>query len=104
MRVEQLMFPIMMQTGTQSNAHATAGIDQSKWGGVAPLWRDVMAVHDQRRLHAMVGGGDQVYTDGFFVVSPLHYLVFAPLSFFILDLSLAWAGEWARCEGRTSLS
>ncbi|KAK9807451.1 hypothetical protein WJX73_008619, partial [Symbiochloris irregularis] len=42
-------------------------IDQSKWGGVPPLWRDVINVHDQRRLHAMVGGGDQVYTDGFFV-------------------------------------
>lgn len=58
----RLMVPAVTAAGW------AAGIDQSKWGGVAPLWRDVVRAHEQRHLHAMVGGGDQVYTDGFFKV------------------------------------
>ena len=36
------------------------GVDISKWGGVAPLWYDVLQQHERQPLHAMMGGGDQV--------------------------------------------
>jgi len=34
-----------------------------KWRGIAPLWEDVAARHALAPMHAMVGGGDQLYND-----------------------------------------
>jgi hypothetical protein len=28
-----------------------------------PLWRDVLYCHQQRPIHVMLGGGDQIYND-----------------------------------------
>ncbi|KAI9199860.1 uncharacterized protein BJ171DRAFT_517207 [Polychytrium aggregatum] len=39
---------------------------QKNWGGVTPLWKDVLAAHKQEPLHCMVGIGDQIYQDDFF--------------------------------------
>ena len=32
-------------------------------GGIPPMWRDVMYCHEQRPIHVMIGGGDQLYCD-----------------------------------------
>ena len=32
-------------------------------GGIAPMWRDVLYCHEQRPIHVMIGGGDQLYCD-----------------------------------------
>ncbi|KAL3136206.1 hypothetical protein ABBQ32_007220 [Trebouxia sp. C0010 RCD-2024] len=42
--------------------------DHKKWGGPYEfvLWRDVMEQHGKQALHAMVGGGDQIYNDEVF--------------------------------------
>lgn len=32
-------------------------------GGIPPLWRDVLYCHEQRPIHMMIGGGDQLYCD-----------------------------------------
>mmetsp|Transcript_22238 Transcript_22238/g.56535 ORF Transcript_22238/g.56535 Transcript_22238/m.56535 type:complete len:581 (-) Transcript_22238:457-2199(-) len=37
--------------------------DEEKFKGIAPLWRDVMREHAKAPLHAIVGGGDQLYCD-----------------------------------------
>jgi hypothetical protein len=34
-----------------------------KWRGIAPLWEDVCVRHASAPMHAMVGGGDQLYND-----------------------------------------
>ncbi|KAI5119330.1 hypothetical protein M0805_000560 [Coniferiporia weirii] len=35
------------------------------------LWKDVLRVHEQTPLHVMIGGGDQVYSDGVRTKGPL---------------------------------
>jgi hypothetical protein len=39
-----------------------------RWGGANGLWGDVLACHQQRPLHLLVGGGDQLYNDDIFTV------------------------------------
>ncbi|CAD6581578.1 MAG: hypothetical protein CYPHOPRED_001655 [Cyphobasidiales sp. Tagirdzhanova-0007] len=41
----------------------SAGVDTEKYNGPDPLWNDVLKRHAQRPLHALVGGGDQIYCD-----------------------------------------
>ncbi|KAI5119331.1 hypothetical protein M0805_000561 [Coniferiporia weirii] len=36
------------------------------------LWKDVLRVHEQTPLHVMIGGGDQVYSDGVRSTGPLE--------------------------------
>ncbi|KAG1654832.1 hypothetical protein FOA52_006718 [Chlamydomonas sp. UWO 241] len=46
-----------------------------EWGGIQPLWQDVMLRHTQRPIHVMVGGGDQLYNDQVWELpSMLEYL------------------------------
>ena len=45
------------------NGFGNAGAE-ARWGGIQPLWRDVMASHATEPMHVMVGGGDQIYNDG----------------------------------------
>ncbi|KAG2442407.1 hypothetical protein HXX76_002493 [Chlamydomonas incerta] len=37
--------------------------DEIAQGGIQPLWRDVMHVHQRDPIHVMFGGGDQLYCD-----------------------------------------
>ncbi|CAD7703456.1 unnamed protein product [Ostreobium quekettii] len=37
--------------------------EYEEYGGIAPLWSDVLKRHSDRPLHVMVGGGDQLYND-----------------------------------------
>ena len=42
-------------------------VDQAEWGGPdQPLWKDLMVQHTRKPLHALVGGGDQLYNDEVF--------------------------------------
>ncbi|KAL0045166.1 hypothetical protein WJX82_010887 [Trebouxia sp. C0006] len=41
-------------------------VHQADWGGVAPLWRDLLEQHQASPLHLVVGGGDQLYNDALF--------------------------------------
>ena len=43
-------------------------VQQADWGGVAPLWRDLLQQHQASPLHLVVGGGDQLYNDALFKV------------------------------------
>lgn len=43
--------------------------DVKVWGE-PHLWRDVLARHQANHLHAVVGGGDQIYNDGFWKTKP----------------------------------
>ena len=45
--------------------------DREKWG-TPHLWQDVLNEHQARPLHAMVGGGDQVYNDAVWKSSALQ--------------------------------
>ncbi|KAH8808371.1 hypothetical protein F5884DRAFT_367013 [Xylogone sp. PMI_703] len=49
----------------------SVGTDEEAWSGPA-LWNDVLRVHRERRLHVMIGGGDQIYNDGIRVHGPLR--------------------------------
>lgn len=40
----------------------SAGADLRAWRE-PHLWEDVMAIHEERPLNAMCGGGDQIYND-----------------------------------------
>ncbi len=40
----------------------SAAADVKKWAE-PELWKDVLAVHQKTPLHALVGGGDQIYND-----------------------------------------
>ncbi|BDA46401.1 Uncharacterized protein YGR266W [Coccomyxa sp. Obi] len=42
----------------------SAGADVKKWAE-PELWKDVLAVHQKTPMHALVGGGDQIYNDAF---------------------------------------
>ena len=48
--------------GFQSCNGLSAGADLSTWRD-PHLWEDVMAVHREKPLVAMCGGGDQIYND-----------------------------------------
>lgn len=42
-------------------------VDRKAYNDVQPLWADVMRKHtDEHAYHAMIGGGDQVYSDDVF--------------------------------------
>ncbi|DBB15612.1 TPA: hypothetical protein ACH3X3_003824 [Trebouxia sp. C0006] len=61
----------LMQTwhwGFHSCNGLSADGDHDKWGGPYEfvLWRDVLSQHAKAPLHAMVGGGDQIYNDEVF--------------------------------------
>ncbi len=40
----------------------SAAADVKKWAD-PELWKDVLAVHQKTPMHALVGGGDQIYND-----------------------------------------
>lgn len=45
--------------------------------GYDPLWVDLLAKHAEQPFHVLVGGGDQLYCDGFVVevqLGPLYLL------------------------------
>ncbi|KAJ3098717.1 hypothetical protein HDU97_003776 [Phlyctochytrium planicorne] len=37
---------------------------QGNWGGIQPMWRDLLRQHQQKPFHVQIGGGDQLYADG----------------------------------------
>lgn len=41
----------------------SAGVDTEKFNGPDPLWNDVLKKHSEKPIHALVGGGDQIYCD-----------------------------------------
>lgn len=41
----------------------SAGVDTEKFNGPDPLWNDVLRKHADQPIHALVGGGDQIYCD-----------------------------------------
>ncbi|GAA6037134.1 hypothetical protein JCM8097_008753 [Rhodosporidiobolus ruineniae] len=41
----------------------SSGVDTASFNGPDPLWRDVLRKHDEKPIHVMVGGGDQIYCD-----------------------------------------
>ena len=41
----------------------SAGVDVQAFNGPSPLWEDVLRVHEKTPLHALIGGGDQLYCD-----------------------------------------
>lgn len=49
----------------------SANTNVKVWGE-PHLWKDVMKRHSQQHLHAVVGGGDQVYNDGFWKTKPFQ--------------------------------
>jgi hypothetical protein len=49
----------------------SASADLELWGEPL-LWKDVLARHKQDHLHLMVGGGDQIYNDGFWKTKPFQ--------------------------------
>ena len=38
-------------------------VDQTKFCGPDPLWKDVLRAHVEKPFHVMLGGGDQIYCD-----------------------------------------
>ncbi|KAG1654831.1 hypothetical protein FOA52_006716 [Chlamydomonas sp. UWO 241] len=50
-------------------------VEEKAWGGIQPLWQDVMQQHAEKPIHVMVGGGDQLYNDHVWELpSMLEYL------------------------------
>ncbi|KAL8286205.1 hypothetical protein RQP46_004693 [Phenoliferia psychrophenolica] len=45
------------------NARFSMGVDVDSFNGPSPLWRDVLRAHEQKPIHVLVGGGDQIYCD-----------------------------------------
>ncbi|GAA5996184.1 uncharacterized protein JCM10292_007447 [Rhodotorula paludigena] len=41
----------------------SSGVDTDSFNGPDPLWRDVLRKHEEKPIHVMVGGGDQIYCD-----------------------------------------
>ena len=41
----------------------SAGVDTEKFNGPDPLWNDLLKRHSVEPIHALVGGGDQIYCD-----------------------------------------
>ena len=52
--------------GFHSCSGFSLSVHQSDWGGVAPLWKDVLEQHRASPIHLVVGGGDQLYNDALF--------------------------------------
>ncbi|KAL0020527.1 hypothetical protein WJX79_003404, partial [Trebouxia sp. C0005] len=52
--------------GFHSCSGFSLSVHQADWGGVAPLWRDLLEQHQASPLHLVVGGGDQLYNDALF--------------------------------------
>eukprot|EP00798_Chlamydomonas_sp_ICE-L_P031952 gene31952-33736_t len=51
-------------------------VAKEKYGGIQPLWKDVLACHSaEDPLHVMVGGGDQLYNDNVFEISTIEELL-----------------------------
>lgn len=57
--------------GFHSCSGFSLSVTQSEWGGVAPLWNDLLDQHRASPIHLVVGGGDQLYNDALFKVSLL---------------------------------
>ncbi|KAJ3016669.1 UNVERIFIED_CONTAM: hypothetical protein HDU68_012092 [Siphonaria sp. JEL0065] len=38
--------------------------EPEKFGGVSPLWNDLLRHHSEKPFHVQIGGGDQLYMDG----------------------------------------
>ncbi|KAJ1539123.1 hypothetical protein HK405_013160, partial [Cladochytrium tenue] len=38
---------------------------ESQLGGIQPMWRDLLKRHQERPFHVQIGGGDQLYADGY---------------------------------------
>ena len=49
----------------------SVGTDEDAWSGPA-LWNDVLRRHEEKPIHVMIGGGDQIYNDGVRVNGPLR--------------------------------
>ena len=60
-----------MSAGFHSCNGLSVNADHEKWG-TPHLWGDVLKEHQRAPLHAMVGGGDQVYNDAVWKCSALH--------------------------------
>lgn len=60
----------MAHAGFHSCNGLSVNSDREKWG-TPHLWQDVLNEHDARPLHAVVGGGDQVYNDAVWKSSAL---------------------------------
>ncbi|GAA5904867.1 uncharacterized protein JCM6883_004893 [Sporobolomyces salmoneus] len=41
----------------------SGGVDTDSFNGPDPLWRDVLRKHEEKPIHCIVGGGDQIYCD-----------------------------------------
>ncbi|GKZ24756.1 hypothetical protein AbraIFM66951_011826 [Aspergillus brasiliensis] len=44
--------------------------DKGEWNHLS-LWKDVLRQHGERAFHVMIGGGDQIYSDGVYTSGPL---------------------------------
>ena len=55
--------------GFHSCSGFSLSVTQAEWGGVAPLWNDLLQQHQASPIHLVVGGGDQLYNDALFKVS-----------------------------------
>lgn len=53
-----------MHWGFHSCNGLSVNSDPELWG-TPHLWKDVLQRHRQNHIHCMVGGGDQIYNDGF---------------------------------------
>lgn len=53
------------------------GVDASWELAASSLWKDVLGLHSRTPIHCMVGGGDQLYQDGFFQVDLYRWRYFA---------------------------
>ncbi|GMH35374.1 hypothetical protein BSKO_03242 [Bryopsis sp. KO-2023] len=62
----------MFHWAAQSCSGFSSTIDPADWGGVGPLWKDILSKHEVNPFHAMVGGGDQIYCDSVFKVPILE--------------------------------
>ena len=40
--------------------------------GYDPVWIDLLQKHDEAPFHVLVGGGDQIYCDGYEIVVKVH--------------------------------
>lgn len=41
----------------------SSNVNEEEFNGTDPLWNDLLTAHSHHRLHALVGGGDQLYCD-----------------------------------------
>ena len=53
-------------------------VNQPEWGGVAPLWNDLLEQHRASPIHLVVGGGDQLYNDALFKVNTISAMLAIP--------------------------